>query len=159
MGNRDFLEKLQVPWTPFDAGQKCLLPVDCRTLVSFFSPWRASHPSGTEPQVKLNLVAAPSLQVNMLTEVIKTASAVLMPPVKPIPGWYADCPKSRSFPEFGPADADQFIPDTSQPGNVALRRCPANRFVTPLVAIFLHLLLSKYAISQHTQRPELKSLG
>mmetsp|Transcript_20980 Transcript_20980/g.49154 ORF Transcript_20980/g.49154 Transcript_20980/m.49154 type:complete len:1470 (-) Transcript_20980:325-4734(-) len=50
--------------------------------------------------------------VNMLTEVIKTASAVLMPPVKPIP------------------DADQFIPDTSQPGNVALRRCPANRFVT-----------------------------
>ncbi|OLP98203.1 hypothetical protein AK812_SmicGene19350 [Symbiodinium microadriaticum] len=25
---------------------------------------------------------------------------------------------------------DQFVPDTSQPGNVALRRCPANRFVT-----------------------------
>lgn len=50
--------------------------------------------------------------VNMLTEVIKTASAVLMPPVKPIP------------------DVDQFVPDTSQPGNVALRRCPANRFVT-----------------------------
>ncbi|CAE7487127.1 unnamed protein product [Symbiodinium pilosum] len=50
--------------------------------------------------------------VNMLTEVIKTASAVLMPPVKPIP------------------DADQFLPDTSQPSNVALRRCPTNRFVT-----------------------------
>jgi hypothetical protein len=25
-------------------------------------------------------------EVNMLTEIIKTASAVLMPPVKPIPG-------------------------------------------------------------------------
>lgn len=50
--------------------------------------------------------------VNMLTEIIKTASAVLMPPVKPIP------------------DADQFLPDSNQPNNVALRRCPSNRFVT-----------------------------
>ncbi|CAJ1359750.1 unnamed protein product, partial [Effrenium voratum] len=50
--------------------------------------------------------------VNMATEIIKTASAVLMPPVKPIP------------------DADQFIPDVNQPNCVALRRCPGNRFVT-----------------------------
>lgn len=29
-------------------------------------------------------------------------------------------------------DADQFLPDSNQPNNVALRRCPSNRFVTCL---------------------------
>lgn len=29
-------------------------------------------------------------------------------------------------------DADQFLPDANQPNNVALRRCPNNRFVTHL---------------------------
>ena len=34
-------------------------------------------------------------------------------------------------PLFAP-DADQFLPDSNQPNNVALRRCPSNRFVTTL---------------------------
>ncbi|CAL1172655.1 unnamed protein product [Cladocopium goreaui] len=82
-------------------------------------------------------------EVNMLTEIIKTASAVLMPPVKPIPG------DSIPFGVFDFSDdigdvsnnyssissymlkhADQFLPDSNQPNNVALRRCPSNRFVT-----------------------------
>ena len=80
----------------------------------------------------------------MATEIIKTASAVLMPPVKPIPGggsleacqtWINTRHALvlvlllRSMP-LCLSDADQFIPDVNQPNCVALRRCPGNRFVT-----------------------------